>query len=149
MPLALKINIFGDPTEHIYKSGFWLVKGITLEHIQELYNNNIINMRRMELEKVAETYMGMGYGLGVYYDYMIGQFVIFLEGGSNGYDVVENTSTYANYISIDTQTARKKELNRYLGARATMREDIYNFFTDICPHEIQLADLKEWVIMSR
>jgi len=149
MDVKLKANVYGDMREHIIKSGFWLVNGVNIDEIKYLYENNTINVRHLELKKVAETYMGMGYSLGVYYDYLVGQFIIFLEGGSNSYDVVENAANYNNYMCNDTKTMRMTELNRYFGARHSLRDDIYNFFTKLCPHDINLLELKEWVIMTR
>lgn len=80
-------------------------------------------------ERVGEIYMGMGHMLYVYYDKLLSQFVIFHEGGANGYECVIHDDVKKAYMATQTALERRKYMAERIvdGARPNLATDIYNY----------------------
>lgn len=130
-----------ESTTATLPSGMILVEGYTAEHLAamrkkadisgslEYIHKNESILAGLPLEHVAVMFCGMGHGLGIYYDHLLGHFVIFHEGGSNGYDRLCNDDVKHAYLAQKTIKDRRDYMNARIpnGIRRTLEDDIYEF----------------------
>lgn len=125
-------------------SGFMLAEGYDLTRLTEMFNDaksvgpptpgssDEKNMANMLLETVAIKHMGMGHGITAYFDNLLGQFVVFHEGGSNGYDRLCNDDVRVEYMSHKTVETRLQYMHQRVssGAHPTLANDVFKYVTE-------------------
>lgn len=124
-------------------SGMELVPGYTLAKIINIYEaaqarqpplpgtEAELELAKRPLEHVALVYRGMGHGMGTYFDHLLGHFVMFNEGGSNGYERICNNDVKQTYMTKMTRKLRSMYIRRRItdGMRDTLAYDIYTLLT--------------------